>query len=71
MYGQTDKQYSLDGKGIRASNGWMPTQSQFNLLEICGQLVYLHLATQGPSASGQALSVAFATSVATLWKTLM
>jgi len=68
MYGETDKQYAADGKGITASNGWMPTQSQFNVLEILGQLVFLRLHMARSSA---ALSVAMMVSVATLWKTLI
>ena len=68
MYGETDLQYAASGAGIRASRGWMPTQSQFNLLEVALQLNFMRLdAARDPAA----LSLALAASVATLWKTLI
>lgn len=42
-YGETDMLYNESGDGIRASNGWMPTQSQFNLLEVAAQIYCLLL----------------------------
>jgi hypothetical protein len=68
LYGTTDTQYAASGAGVTASNGWMPTQSHFNLLEVALQLLFLRLHAQ---RSSQALSVAYFVSVATLWKTLM
>ena len=60
-----DTQYSVDGSGIAESNGWMPTQSHLNVVEVCGQLLYLVLAGSCPAA---ALSVILVSSVATFWK---
>ncbi len=66
MYGQTDTQYTQ--AGIVASNGWIQSQSQFNVFEIILQLWCLRCyATRN---YGAAACLALIVSVATLWKTL-
>lgn len=67
-YGESDTQYSHTGQGIQDSGGWVITQSKFNVLELCGQLVFLLFLKKDDPAS---LLLIMLTSMATLWKTLM
>jgi hypothetical protein len=65
-YGESDSQYSSDG--IVDSNGWILTQSIFNVFEVLAQLMYVFVLE---SASVKALLVIMLSSMATLWKTLI
>jgi hypothetical protein len=65
-YGETDHQYSVDG--IKDSNGWIETQSLFNVFEVIINLTYLFLLHK-PSI--QAVLAVMLVSLATLWKTLI
>ena len=61
MYGETDHLYNESGEGIRASNGWMPTQSQFNLIEVFVQIWCLRLhGRSSPATLSLALMVSAA-----------
>ena len=66
-YGMSDTQYSATGAGIHASNGWIESQSTFNVIELLLQLLFLFL----ERGSVRALLIVFFVSVATLWKTLL
>ena len=50
------------------SNGWMQTQSSFNVVELAAQVAWL---TVLPAHSLEALLTLLIVSVATAWKTLM
>ena len=65
-YGETDSQYSASG--IQDSNGWIVTQSIFNVFEILMQLVYV-FGLRKNSASAHVLLLLV--SMATFWKTLI
>ena len=67
-YGTSDTQYSASGAGIEASNGWIASQSAFNVVELALQLLFLFALKRG---SVKALLTLFFVSVATLWKTLL
>ena len=67
-YGTSDSQYSSSGKGMEDSNGWILTQSKFNVVEVACQLLFLFYFPRD-SAKGF-LSILFA-SICTLWKTLI
>ena len=67
-YGTSDTQYSSTGQGIKESNGWMLTQSKFNVAEVCCQLLFL-FCFERDSIQGL-LSILFG-SICTLWKTLL
>ena len=58
-------QYDAGGAGVVESNGWMPTQSKFNVLELVAQLVFLCVLPRGGASS--ALSIMLS-QMATLWK---
>ncbi|KAF0685517.1 Aste57867_22609 [Aphanomyces stellatus] len=67
-YGESDAQYSGDGVGMQEGNGWVETQSIFNVFEVIGMLIYLFaLRRQSIAAALTILTV----SVATFWKTAM
>ncbi|ETW01199.1 hypothetical protein, variant [Aphanomyces invadans] len=67
-YGESDAQYSGDGVGMEASNGWIITQSLFNVAEVFLMVVYLiRLQQRTITAALTALTV----SVATFWKTCL
>lgn len=65
-YGTSDTQYS--SKGLIDSNGWILTQSKFNVIEVACQILFLWVL---PRDSPEGLvTIAFA-SICTLWKTLL
>ena len=66
-YGSSDAQYSQHG--IQHDGfGWVQSQSVFNFMELCGQLIYLFLLK---SDSPYSLLLIMSVSIATLWKTLL
>ena len=67
-YGESDTQYAASGAGIRDSNGWMTTQSKFNLFELAAQLTVLFVLRAN---SPQALLTLMVSSVCTAYKTLI
>ena len=66
-YGSSDSQYDASGKGIESSNGWIETQSLFNIFEVIAQLVFLF----GGMGKNESLILLMLVSTATLWKTLI
>jgi hypothetical protein len=67
-YGESDKQYAASGAGIHESNGWITTQSKFNLIELAAQCAVLFVL---PADSPQALLTLMISSVCTTYKTLI
>ena len=67
-YGTSDVQYASSGQGIAESNGWMQTQSKFNVAEVILQLLFLFVLPRG---SIEGLITILISSVATCWKTLI
>eukprot|EP01063_Lacrimia_lanifica_P032286 TRINITY_DN5494_c0_g5_i1.p1 TRINITY_DN5494_c0_g5~~TRINITY_DN5494_c0_g5_i1.p1 ORF type:complete len:202 (+),score=65.06 TRINITY_DN5494_c0_g5_i1:93-698(+) len=67
-YGESDTQYAASGAGLAASNGWIATQSKFNVLELAAQLAVLFVLPRGSPA---ALLTTMVTSICTLYKTLL
>ena len=67
-YGTSDIQYSNTGDGITNSNGWIQTQSLFNIFEVFVQLLFLFVVKQG---TFQSVLTIMSVSIATLWKTLI
>jgi hypothetical protein len=65
-YGESDSQYSA--VGIEESNGWIVTQSIFNVFEVLAQLAFAFVL---PWGSIEALLTILLSSAATLWKTLI
>jgi hypothetical protein len=65
-YGESDVQYSSDG--IVNSNGWILSQSLFNVVELLVQLLYLFVLKKNTSFSTLVLLLV---SMATWWKTLL
>ena len=65
-YGSSDAQYSQDG--INDGFGWVQSQSIFNFIELCAQLIYLLVLKPD---SPHSLLLIMSVSIATLWKTLL
>lgn len=65
-YGESDIQYSSDG--ITRSNGWILSQSLFNVVEVLIQLFYLLILKKNTSFS---VLILLLVSMATWWKTLL
>ncbi len=53
---------------LQDSNGWIPTQSKFNVVELLAQLAFLFVLQKN---SAQSLLTIMISSIATLWKTLI
>ncbi len=67
-YGQSDAQYSQEAIKADKSNGWIPTQSLFNVFEVIVQLLFLFVIKRDTIDS---VLTVMAVSIATLWKTLI
>ncbi len=65
-YGETDSQYSA--AGIQDSNGWIVTQSIFNVFEVIMQLVYVFGLKKNSTGAHVLLLLV---SMGTFWKTLI
>ena len=67
-YGESDSQYARSGEGLRASNGWMLTQSRFNILELVLQIVFL---CQPKVSSARNVLLCMFVSILTMYKTIL
>ncbi|CAK4677658.1 hypothetical protein LEN26_003874 [Aphanomyces euteiches] len=67
-YGESDTQYSGDGSGMDPGNGWVETQSMFNLFESVGTLLFLFVLKKNTLASTLTILIV---NVAVFWKTAL